>query len=168
MRASGMSSLAIRRALDLNEAAATVAGLLAPGCLALGPAPGADSPAPRRSEARGPDAAEVLDAVSRGSGIDHQTLVAPGQRRPAVRARHLVMYLVRELCPETSLAAIGFMLDRDHTTVLYGCRRAEVLLRRDRAFREAYLRTRRELTPRRGRTSRRELTQDIPEAGSRG
>ena len=62
------------------------------------------------------------------------------------------MYLIRELCPGTSLQAIGCLLDRDHTTVLYGYRRAEVLLRRDRAFREAYLLARRALTITRDRS----------------
>lgn len=100
--------------------------------------------------------AEVLDAVSRCSGIDRETLIAPGKRRPVVRARHLVMYLIRELCPRTSLPAIGFLLNRDHTTVLYGCRRAEALLRGDPAFRDAYLRT------------RRALTRVTPKAGPRG
>ncbi len=45
------------------------------------------------------------------------------------------MYLVRELCAGASLPAIGHFLGRDHTTVLYGCRRAEVLLARDAGVR---------------------------------
>lgn len=145
MRAGGMSTLAIRRALGLSEAAASAAGLEELG-------PWLAMPAPRSSEASsargpgGPGMAEVLEAVARGCGIDRQTLVASGQRQPVVRARQLVMYLIRELCPGTSLQAIGFLLDRDHTTVLYGCRRAAALLGRDRAFREAYLRARRALT----------------------
>ncbi len=96
--------------------------------------------------------AEVLDAVSRGFGIDRQTLIAPDQHRPAVRARQLAMCLLRELCPGVSLQAIGLLLDRDHTTVHYGCRRAAALLRRDRAFRETYLRIRRRLVARRDRS----------------
>jgi hypothetical protein len=48
------------------------------------------------------------------------------------------------------------MLHRDRTTVLYGCRRAKVLLRRDRAFRAAYRRV------------LRALTYGNPKAGSRG
>jgi len=152
MRAGGMSIRAIRRALGLSEAAATAAGLLEPGRLVAAPMP--DGGATDARAPGGPGMAEVLAAVSRDSGIDCRTLIAPGQRRPAVRARQLVTYLIRELCPRTSLLAIGFLLDRDHTTVLYSCRRAAALLRHDRAFREAYLRTRRALT--------------IPEPGSRG
>ncbi len=158
MRAGGMSIRAIRRALGLSEAAATAAGLLEPGGLVAAPAPGGGATNPPDPGGPGglggPRMAEVLAVVSRDSGIDCQTLIAPGQRQPVVRARQLVTYLIRELCPRTSLSAIGFLLNRDHTTVLYGCRRAAALLRCDRAFREAYLRTRRALI--------------TPEAGSRG
>ncbi len=153
MRAGGMSIQAIRRALGLSEAAATAAGLLEPGRLVAAPAPGGATNAPGPG---GPPMTEVLAAVARDSGIDRKTLIGPGQRRPVVRARQLVTYLIRELCPGTSLSAIGFLLDRDHTTVLYGCRRAAALLHRDRAFHEAYLRT------------RRALTQGTPRAGAGG
>lgn len=169
MRASGMSILAIRRALGLNEAAATAAGILEPSRLTAAaksdvpttdapatdaPATDADAPDGGATNAQSPGGrngsgdlgmAEVLGAVARDSGIDRETLVAASQWRPAVRARHLVMILARELCPQASLPAIGFLLHRDRTTVLYGCRRAEVLLSRDPAFRTAYLRTRRAL-----------------------
>ena len=160
MRSGGMSIRAIRRALGLSEAAATAAGLLEPGRLVAAPAPGGgatNAPGPDGPGGPGgPGMTEVLAAVSRDSGIDCMTLIAPGQRQPVVRARQLVTYLIRELCPRTSLLAIGFLLDRDHTTVLYSCRRAAALLRRDRAFRESYLRT------------RRALTLGVPEPGSRG
>jgi hypothetical protein len=189
MRASGMSIQAIRRALGLNEAAATAAGILEPGRLAAAPttdvlttdvlttdAPATDANA-TDSDALGGGAtiaqssgsqsgsgdlgmAEVLGAVSRDSGIDRETLVAASQWRPAVRARHLFMILARELCPQASLPAIGFLLHRDRTTVLYGCRRAAVLLSRDPAFRRAYLRTRRALIQGSPAGS--------PKAGSRG
>lgn len=144
MRAGGMSTLAIRRALGLSEATASAAGLVE-----LGPWLAPTAPSREASSTRGPggpDMTEVLEAVARGCGIDRHSLVASGQRQPVVRARQLVIYLIRELCPGTSLQAIGFLLDRDHTTVLYGCRRAAALLGRDRAFREAYLRARRALT----------------------
>ena len=159
-----MSVQAIRRALGLNEAAATAAGILEHGRLAVAPTPDAHATDAHATDANATDGgatnaqspggqggsgdlgmAEVLGAVSRDSGIDRETLVAASQWRPAVRARHLFMILARELCPQASLPEIGFLLHRDRTTVLYGCRRAEVLLHRDPAFRTAYLRTRRAL-----------------------
>ncbi len=146
LRAGGMSARAIRLALGLSEAAASAAGLVDLGRWLAAPAPGGGA-TDRRGPGGpgGPGMAEVLEAVARGAGIDRQTLIAPDQRRTVVRARQLVMYLIRELCPGTSLQAIGCLLDRDHTTVLYGCRRAAALLTRDRAFREAYLRAQRGL-----------------------
>ena len=95
MRARGMSATAIGRALGLSDAAALAAGLLVPGRLTPVPGPGA-------ANARGPggpgprDARMVAirDAVARGTGIDREALIAPGQRQPEVRARHLAMCLM--------------------------------------------------------------------------
>ncbi len=157
MRAQGMSATAIRRALGLSEAAATAVGLLGPGRLAPAPDPGpARVSAPSGLVPRVPSVTEILDAVAQGTGIDREAMIAPCHRRSEVRARHLVMCLIRELCPGVSLAAIGEVLARDPATVLYGCRRAEALRRRDRAFRETHLRI------------RRALVDGNPEAGSRG
>ncbi len=145
MRARGMSATAIGRALGLSDAAALAAGLLVPGRLTPVPDPGAGAASARGAGGSGPRVPRMVairDAVTRGTGIDREALIAPGQRQPEVRARHLAMGLIRELCPGVSLAAIGKVLDRDPSTVLYGCRRAEALRRRDRAFRETYLRIR--------------------------
>ncbi len=77
---------------------------------------------------------EVVEAVARASGLDCKDLLGRRRTRPLARARHLAMYLVREMCPGASLPAIGYLLDRDHTTVLHGCRRAAALLECDVAF----------------------------------
>ena len=54
-----------------------------------------------------------------------------------VGGRGVAMYLARQLTTH-SLGQIGkYFGGRDHTTVLYGCRRTEKLLRRDRAIRRA-------------------------------
>lgn len=145
MRARGMSATAIGRALGLSDAAALAAGLLVPGRLTPVPDPGAGAASARGPGGSGPRVPRMVairDAVTRGTGIDREALIAPGQRQPEVRARHLAMGLIRELCPGVSLAAIGKVFDRDPSTVLYGCRRAEALRRRDHAFRETYLRIR--------------------------
>ena len=87
MRAGGMSTRAIRRALGLSEAAATAAGLLEPGRLVAAPAPGGGATNTRGPGGRGPRMAEVLAAVSRDSGIDRKALIAPDQRQPVVRGQ---------------------------------------------------------------------------------
>jgi hypothetical protein len=87
----------------------------------------------------------VVAAVARAGGLCPKDLIGRGRTRALTRARQLAMHLLHEIHPGVSLHAIGCLLDRDHTTVLYGCRRAEALLARGGAFRELYERARREL-----------------------
>ncbi len=114
MRAGGMSIRAIRRALGLSEAAATAAGLLEPGRLVAAPAPGGgatNAPDPAGpGGSGGPRMAEVLAAVSRDSGIDCKTLIAPDQRQPVVRARQLVTYLLRPPYIRFNASALAFQI----------------------------------------------------------
>ncbi len=143
MRAGGMSATAIRRALGLSETAA-----LASGLLALAQATGLAETGPESGGAelrRNPDITEVRDAAARACGLCPETLSGHDRRQPAVRARHLAIHLMRELCPGVSLMAIGHLLGRDHTTVHYGQRRADALLRRDAGFRALHARARGEL-----------------------
>ncbi len=172
MWAGGMSETAIRRALALSEHEAVACGLIWSRTAGMtGRRPGADAgqgaygsrPGPPRdkvsardggSAALGPAMAEVLEAVARASGLDREILRGPGQARAPVRARQLVMYLLREACPRLSLSAIGHFLGRDHSTVLHGCRRAAARLDRDPAFRRLYEAARRELDARPRKTDR--------------
>jgi hypothetical protein len=157
MRAGGMSGTAIRRALGLSETEAIACGLVFPG-----PGrrhAGAQDDGPGRPQtgavslrvggpgagAAGPRMTEVVDAVARAGGLRPKDLLGRGQARPLTRARQLAMHLLRALCPGASLPAIGHLLGRDHTTVLYGCRRAAALLARDAAYRELRERACREL-----------------------
>jgi len=87
---------------------------------------------PRRS---GPAMISVLTAVAQAANIPAAHLLGPSQQRDLVRPRQLVMYLVREMCEGATLPAIGHLFGRDHTTVLYGCRRAKDLLARDAGVR---------------------------------
>ncbi len=163
MWAGGMSETAIRRALALSEHEAVACGLIwsrtakktgrRPDAGARqGAGQGASGsrsghPRDKGSTAAGPALAEVLKAVSRASGLTQEVLRGLGQARRLARVRQLVMYLQRELCPGTSLTAIGLFLGRDHSTILYGCRRAAARLDRDPAFRRLYEAARRELGP---------------------
>ncbi len=166
MRASGMSATAIRRALGLSEMKAVACGLVVPASarpassrLGAGDAPGhtgariggagtrqtktTGARCPHGAEAAGACMMDVVEAVAHAGGVRPKDLIGRGQTRPLTRARQLAMHLLHEIHPGVSLHAIGFLLDRDHTTVLYGCRRAEALLARDGAFRELYERARR-------------------------
>ena len=175
MRESGMSQTAIRRALGLSEDQAVAAGLIPPKDVAADGTPAEPEPeaqakpsrnrrhrgqgacvlpdGPRaatgqgRTKVPGPEMDEVLEAVARLGDITREDLLGPRHDRHRARRRHLAMYLMRELCSEGSLSAIGVYLRRDHTTVLHGCRRAAALLDQDTAFRELHDRVRAELTP---------------------
>ena len=146
MQRRGMSATAIRRALGLSSGEALLAGILDP----LPARPVSDPPSatahpviappkPRRAMA------EILDAVAAAAGIERARLLGPCRARDLVRPRQLCMVLLRRLCPGASLPAIGFFLRRDHTTVLYGIRRAEALLARDPAFRALHAKALRQL-----------------------
>ena len=101
----------------------------------------------RRARHTGPTMMEVVEAVARASGLDRKDLFGCRRTRRLARARQLAMFLVRDLCPGASLHAIGHLLNRDHTTVLYGCRRAASLLERDEVFRQRREEARRYLAP---------------------
>ena len=153
MRRRGMSATAIRRALGLNAREAAAAGILSPlAPLAPGPSgaapkasPGTVTPAPAALSRGGPAMLCVLEAVAQASGLSAAHLLGPGQARALVRPRQLTMYLLRQHCAGASLPAIGHFMKRDHTTVLYGCRRAAALLARDSGFRSLYDRALRRL-----------------------
>ena len=67
--------------------------------------------------------ASVLDKVGSRFGLTTQQLSGPSRSHDIAYARHLAMYLLREH-GHLPLTHIGQLLGgRDHSTVLYGCRR---------------------------------------------
>ncbi|MEE8187696.1 MAG: helix-turn-helix domain-containing protein [Kiloniellales bacterium] len=159
MRRGGMSETGLRRSLGLSQEQAVDHGLIAPRGWGLpwdradaavggGPAVGgaaAGLPAIASAAAGGPAMVRVQRAVARACGLEEAQLRRPGQARELVRARQLLAYLLRELCPGATLSAIGVFLAQDHSTVFHACRRAALRLRREPATRRIYLRLRREL-----------------------
>jgi len=74
-----------------------------------------------------------------------------GQFCPVAMAAEIVctrwtLLLLRELCAGASFPTIGFFLNRDHTTVIYGVRRIARELARDEPLRALHARLRRELS----------------------
>lgn len=66
---------------------------------------------------------DVLAAVCRHFDLSADQLTGPSRSRDITYARHITMYLLRQQHP---LAEIGRLLgNRDHSTVLSGCRRIE-------------------------------------------
>ncbi len=80
---------------------------------------------------------DVAAAAARLFALKLCDLRGPSRRRAVVTARAVAMYLARQLT-QKNLEQIGrYFGGRDHTTVIYGCRKTEKLLKNDRAIRQA-------------------------------
>jgi chromosomal replication initiator protein len=75
--------------------------------------------------------AQIIAAVALETGVSERDMKAPRRDRPVVRARHLAMYLARQLT-DKSLPVIGRCFGgRDHTTALGGVRKMTGLVASD-------------------------------------
>ena len=75
----------------------------------------------------------IISAVAEFTGVSSTEIVGDKRTRPVVHARHLVMYLARELT-DSSLPKIGERMGgRDHTTVLHAVEKITKLMHEDRA-----------------------------------
>jgi len=80
---------------------------------------------------------EIVEAVSNWSGVPASELVSARRRQDVTRWRNIIYLLAHELTYQ-SLVQIGHALNRDHTTVWAGVRRARVKLVEDTELEEAY------------------------------
>jgi chromosomal replication initiator protein len=69
-------------------------------------------------------AAVILAETARYFGLTREELCSRSRSRQLTAARHVAMYLVRELT-SLSLPKIGELFDRDHSTVMYGTGKIE-------------------------------------------
>jgi chromosomal replication initiator protein len=69
------------------------------------------------------------------TGIGAQSLKGGGRSYVFARPRHLAFFLMRDLLG-MSTPQIGRIMDKDHTTVCHGIKRATELLETNQAFRE--------------------------------
>lgn len=91
----------------------------------------------RRSAEREPELSAIAVRTARYFSLRLGDLRGPSQRRAVVTARGVAMYLARSLT-QNSLERIGhYFGDRDHTTVLHGCRKTGNLLKTDPAVHQA-------------------------------
>ena len=81
--------------------------------------------APLPSSPSRPSTNDILHTVCRHFHLSPEQLTGPSRARDITYARHIAMYLVR-LHTQRPLAEIGKLFgNRDHSTVLHGCRRIE-------------------------------------------
>lgn len=67
-------------------------------------------------------------------GTTLPVLCGQSRNRNVCQYRFAVWHLVRELRPNTSLAELGNLLEKDHTTAIHGLRRAKELVSTDAEF----------------------------------
>jgi chromosomal replication initiator protein len=72
-------------------------------------------------------AALIMDETAVYFGLDRSDLVSKSRSRPLTTARHVAMYLLREMTG-LSLIKIGELFERDHTTALHGIKKIEALM----------------------------------------
>jgi len=80
---------------------------------------------------------DVVIAVSREAGIPTEVMLGRGRKHALARWRHLAFLLAHELTHEP-LMQIGRAMNRDHSTVWNGCRRAKERMENDVPLRRAY------------------------------
>jgi chromosomal replication initiator protein len=89
---------------------------------ALDQSPGAGlPPTDAPGVADSPSVGAIQEAVCSVLGVSRQDLLSPSRTARVSRARHVAMYLARDLT-SLSLAQIAREFDRDHTTVLHAVR----------------------------------------------
>ena len=90
----------------------------------------------------------ILDAVAQVTNIPVDAITSKRREKQVAYARHLTMYLLRDLAHQ-SYAQIGRLLGgRDHTTVLHGFRRVEKMLEDDPDVRRDVMAARAAITAR--------------------
>jgi len=74
-----------------------------------------------------PTVAEIIDAVSKVSGIHPDHIVGPRMDARFVPARHVAMLICHELL-DMSLSALGAQFKKERTAVRYGARKARQVI----------------------------------------
>jgi chromosomal replication initiator protein len=78
----------------------------------------------------------IMAETAKYFGLRREDLVSKSRSRPLTTARHIAMYLLRELTG-LSLIKIGELFYRDHSTALHGIKRIETLMpNRDTVYRQ--------------------------------
>jgi len=63
---------------------------------------------------------EIIDVVEQETGISAFDFMSVRRHQPLLEARLLVYALAADCCPHLSLAAIGRLAHKDHTTIMHG------------------------------------------------
>ena len=90
---------------------------------------------------------EILEVVSKEFGTTAAVLKGTSRNKEISLARHIAMYLCREMLPETNMRVIGGQLGgRDHSTIIHACQKIQLLLEVDTDLKSSTNRLRHLLT----------------------
>lgn len=70
---------------------------------------------------------DIIQSGCDAFGVDVEVLKSPSRKKYVVRARNIIMYVLKKKS-ELSLAKIGAIFNRDHTTVIYAIRSIDIEL----------------------------------------
>lgn len=87
----------------------------------------------------------VVGVVAFHFDVDQEELVSRSRNGQIREARHALVYLCRLACPRATLASVGRMFGRDHTTVLHSTNRCQVLREVDDMYDLKFMKAFREL-----------------------
>ena len=94
---------------------------------------------------RGTSPSEVIKAVAAAAGVTPGAMLTDWQAAHVARPRQVAMLIIREACPYLSLPSIAAIFDRDHSTVIYGIRRARKIIAEHPDWDKVYWDARQEL-----------------------
>lgn len=78
---------------------------------------------------------QIIETVANFYNTDLEALLGPDRSKEVAMPRQVAMYLIREET-DASLPAVGEVLGgRDHTTIMYGCKKIADMIERDDALR---------------------------------
>jgi chromosomal replication initiator protein len=79
----------------------------------------------------------VVQAVGERFGARPEAIKGPGRHKEVALARHIAMYVARELLPELNTTLLGAAFGgRDHATVLYACDKVRTMAAGDEDLRQ--------------------------------
>ena len=81
------------------------------------------------------DTRDIMTAVCQHMNVSEKVITARTRHREAVRARNIVMYLIKKYT-DSSLAQIGAFVHRDHATVAYSLNAMDDLMSYDAVLRQ--------------------------------
>jgi chromosomal replication initiator protein len=94
-----------------------------------------------------PSCEQIVDAVSKHFRVPSLEIVGSSRKAPIVHARHIAVYITREITRD-SWQHIGSMFgDRDHTSIMHGHKKVEKLMEYDKDLKTTVKMLMRDLNP---------------------